>query len=87
MSGCLLLLSTDHCALCDDAMTLLLSMPELAGMELRVVDVANDDALLTRYGQQVPVLQFVLNERTELELCWPFSEGEVSAGIRRLVAG
>ncbi len=85
MSAYLLLLSTDHCALCEDALSMLFSMPELAGMELRVVDIASDDALLDRFGEQIPVLQFWFNERTEFELMWPFSAGDVSTGIRRLV--
>ena len=86
MSTYLVLLSTDHCALCDEAMTLLFSMPELAGMELRVVDVSNDDLLLERYGAQIPVLQFWLDECAELELFWPFAPDAVSSGIRRFVS-
>lgn len=86
MSAYLLLLSTDHCALCEDALSMLFSMPELAGMELRVVDIATDDALLERFGEQIPVLQFWLHEQAQIELLWPFSAGEVTAGIRRLVS-
>ncbi len=66
----LVLLSTDHCTLCERALDLLLSMPELRGRALRVVDVAGDDALLERYGERVPVLRI---GGTELE--WPF-DGE-----------
>ena len=87
MSAYLLLLSTDHCALCEEALSMLFSMPELAGMELRVVDVANDDVLLERFGEQVPVLQFWLGEQAELVLPWPFTADAVSRGIRRLVSG
>ena len=47
----LVLYSTDHCTLCDQALELLFSMPELAGQAVRVVDVATDDALLSRYGE------------------------------------
>ncbi len=37
-------------------MDLLLSMPELRGATLRVVDIAADDGLMRRYGEQIPVL-------------------------------
>ena len=53
----LVLYSTDHCALCEEALDLLFSMPELRGLALRVVDVAEDDALLRRYGERIPVLR------------------------------
>lgn len=53
----LVLYSTDHCALCEEALDLLFSMPELRGLALRVVDVADDDALLRRYGERIPVLR------------------------------
>lgn len=71
MTRTLTLYTTDHCALCDEAMTLLLDdpgvAPALAGMRLRTVDVALDDALLERYGTRVPVL--CTSTRT---LAWPF---------------
>ena len=53
----LILYSTDHCALCEEALDLLFSMPELRGLALRVVDVAEDDSLLRRYGERIPVLR------------------------------
>lgn len=53
----LVLYSTDHCALCEEALDLLFSMPELRGLALQVVDVAEDDALLRRYGERIPVLR------------------------------
>ena len=85
MSAYLLLLSTDHCALCEDAMSMLMSMPELAGMELRVVDVATDNELLDRFGERLPVLQFWISNRNELELDWPFTSDQLGREIRRLV--
>ncbi|MDH3642660.1 MAG: glutaredoxin family protein [Gammaproteobacteria bacterium] len=70
----IVLYSTDHCTLCDRALDLLLSMPELQGRSLEVVDVAADDALLDRYGERLPVLRFGVRE-----LSWPFSAQDVSA--------
>jgi hypothetical protein len=68
----LVLLSTDHCSLCERALDLLLSMPELRGWQLQVVDVADDEALQTRYGERLPVL--LAGTR---ELAWPFAASEV----------
>ncbi len=72
----LVLLSTDHCTLCERALDLLLSMPELRGRALRVVDVAGDDALLERYGERVPVLR--IGGR---ELDWPFDAEDVKKSM------
>lgn len=80
MNRTLTLYTTDHCTLCDEAMTLLLDdpgvAPALAGMHLRTVDVALDDVLLERYGSQVPVL--CADTRT---LTWPFDAKAVLALI------
>ena len=61
------LLVTASCGRCDDALDWLLSMPELAGRTLVTRDVVDDDALLDRYGERVPVLRV---GRAELD--WPF---------------
>ena len=58
----LVLYSTGSCALCEQALELLLSMPELSGLALRVVDVATEDELLRRYGERIPVLRFAGQE-------------------------
>lgn len=69
----LTLLSTDHCSLCERALDLLFSMPELHGRSLRVVDVADVDALLACYGPRLPVL--LVGTR---ELDWPFTREQVA---------
>lgn len=94
MSAFLMLLSTDHCELCDEALSMLFSMPELAGLELRVVDVAEDDALLARYGEQIPVLQLYTatddgvatdgSPELALSLNWPFNADSVGRALRLL---
>jgi hypothetical protein len=69
----LVLLSTEHCTLCEQALDLLVSMPELRGRTLDVVDVAADDALLERYGPHLPVLKIA-----DRELAWPFTREDVA---------
>ncbi len=54
----MILYSTDHCALCEETLDLLLSMPELRGAALTVVDVAENDLLLSQYGARLPVLRY-----------------------------
>ena len=77
-----ILYSTDYCTLCEQALDLLLSMPELAGTQLKVVDVAQDEALQVRYGERLPVLS-VVGGGLPCELDWPFDAGSVAASIRQ----
>lgn len=39
------------------------------GLEFEEVDIGDDDALLSRYGERIPVL---LKTETGEELAWPF---------------
>jgi len=68
----LLMYGTSACSLCDQAFDLLMSMPELQGLTLRVVDVAADAALTERYGARLPVLSL-----GGVELDWIFTTGQV----------
>lgn len=51
---------------------MLLALPEVGGHELLVIDIANDDALLDRYGETIPVLRCF-----DLELAAPFAAADV----------
>jgi glutaredoxin len=74
----LTLYSTQACQLCDRALEMLRSMPELSHFELDVVDIALDDELLSRYEQLIPVLQAPRGE-----IAWPFNADEVLAVLGR----
>ena len=81
----LLLYSTDHCALCDEALDMLLSMPELAGLSLEVVDICDDDELIAEFGEKLPVLAILAaNDARRAFLCWPFSTFEVSGQLTQV---
>ena len=56
---------------------MLLALPEVAGHELLVVDIANDDVLLSRYGEVIPVLRCF-----DLELAAPFAATDVIEFLR-----
>jgi len=59
------LLTTAGCHLCDQALELIRrAAPTL---ELTLVDIAEDDALIEQYGEKIPVLRLASRE-----LCWPF---------------
>jgi len=45
-------------------------------LELTLVDIAEDDALIEQYGEKIPVLRLANDE-----LCWPFG----LLDVRRLV--
>ncbi len=78
-----ILYSTDHCTLCEQALDLLLSMPELVGRQLDVVDVALDDTLQSRYGERLPVLCLTCGA-IRAELAWPFDAKVVAELVRQL---
>jgi Glutaredoxin-like domain (DUF836) len=69
----LILYSTGACHLCERAELLLRSMPELRNVPLDVVDIANDAALLERYGQSIPVLATPAGR----VIAWPFNADDV----------
>jgi len=69
----LILYSTGGCHLCERAEALLRSMPELRGVTVDVVDIANDAALLARYGESIPVLR----TPSGASVSWPFNADDV----------
>ena len=75
------LLSTEHCSLCEQALDMLLGMPEIAGLQLVVVDIADDQQLLSTYGEQIPVLR-----TAGQELKAPFTAKDVVHFLERLAA-
>ena len=61
----LVLYSTSHCHLCEQAADLLAQ----AGVEAEHVDIVEDDALLESYGTRIPVVKRLDNGE---EIGWPF---------------
>ena len=74
----LTLYSTQACQLCDRALEMLRSMPELRHVEFDVIDIALDEDLLNRYERLIPVLRSSCGE-----IAWPFNADEVLALLRR----
>lgn len=71
MTKQLSLYSTSHCHLCELAYVLAIKVPNIS---VNVIDIAEDELLLAKYGVRIPVLQ---RQDTEMELNWPFTEADI----------
>lgn len=71
MQNIYILYGTEFCHLCDAAKAILCE----TGIDADYIDIAEDDALLEKYGIRIPVLQRV---DTGAELGWPFDATTVS---------
>ncbi len=69
---------TSACSLCDEALDMLLNSRCLAGNMLEVVDIANDDELLSRLSDKIPVLEVAGDQ-----LAWPFADAQVFELLNR----
>lgn len=74
------LYGTTGCHLCEHAEALLL--PWVAqGWQVELVDIAEDDDLLERWGTAIPVLQAARQGST---LCWPFDASALQQFLEQL---
>ncbi len=69
------LYGTACCHLCEEAEAIL----KEAGISAAYIDIAEDDALLDKYGTRIPVLKRV---DTGAELGWPFDVAAVLSFLR-----
>jgi glutaredoxin len=70
----LVLYGTTYCHLCEEAEAVL----QAIGVEAEHIDIAEDDALLEKYGVRIPVVK---REATGEELGWPFDQ----VAVRRFI--
>lgn len=63
----LILYGTTYCHLCEQAEAVL----QAIGVHAEHIDIAEDDALLEKYGVRIPVVK---RGDTGEELGWPFDE-------------
>ena len=70
----LLLYSTSHCHLCEQAQALLARVVHHCEIEFTVVEIAADAALLTLYEVKIPVLKSI---DTDVEIDWPFTVDDI----------
>ncbi len=86
----ILLLSTEACHLCELAQQVLqqaFSQPQIQqlmaaqAIEVYVQDIFDQPQWLELYAEKIPVL---LDEKTNLTLCWPFDVAETSEWLQKV---
>lgn len=68
------LYTTSGCHLCEQALSLLEPLRDEYSFSVELVDIADSDELVERYGIRIPVLLCPANQ---CELGWPFDEGRL----------
>ena len=66
--------TTSACHLCEKAIQLLSSMPEVTEITVIVSDISHSAELMERYGTRIPVIAAGEGQR---ELSWPFDARDV----------
>lgn len=72
------LYETAGCHLCEQAQLLLMPFVQ-GGVQIELIDIAESEALVERYGLRIPVLR---REDNGAELGWPFTPEDVAAFLR-----
>ena len=76
----LVLFTTAGCHLCDDAEAILRYCRSFyPQVQWRTVDIAEDAALVERYGLRIPVISIA---DSAAELNWPFDPGQLMTFIK-----
>ncbi|GGE79085.1 thioredoxin family protein [Streptosporangium jomthongense] len=70
----LLFYTTSQCHLCELAEALLVNTPMPTPIPVDVVDIAQSEELIQRYGTRIPVLR---RNDTGQELDWPFNRDQL----------
>jgi hypothetical protein len=68
------LFTTSACHLCELAADVL----QKAKLEVQAIEIADDEALIERYGTRIPVLKRL---DTAAELNWPFTSQDIERFI------
>ncbi len=75
----LILYSTSHCHLCEEAEAMLVSIAKDYDITWHTIEIADNNQLLEAYGTSIPVLQVA---GTNMEIKWPFGAEEIFALIK-----
>jgi hypothetical protein len=76
----LLLYTTSHCHLCEQAEALLTELTERHMLRWQAIEISNDDHLMLMYGTRIPVIK-IKNKLAELG--WPFTTETVMDFIEK----
>lgn len=77
------LYGTLGCHLCDVAEALLVAEMDANRHQVDAIDIAEDDRLLERYGEKIPVLAHLASAQ---ELAWPFDAATLGDFLKRCEA-
>jgi hypothetical protein len=66
--------TTAQCHLCELAESLLVNTPMQRPIPVNVLDIAQSEQLVARYGTRIPVLR---RSDTGNELDWPFTQDQL----------
>lgn len=70
----LILYTTSHCHLCEQALALLINLEDQYAISWLTKEISDDDDLIEKYGIRIPVIQRIDNQS---ELNWPFSADDI----------
>lgn len=65
--------STVGCHLCELAVKQIQQLPPALMIQLEIIEIGDDDALVEQYGTRIPVLRFADSS----ELNWPFTQQDI----------
>ncbi len=68
--------TTLGCHLCEHVPPMLQLMAHQITLTIDVIDIASDDSLVERYGQEIPVLY---RPDIDMDIAWPFSIDDLHA--------
>ena len=71
-----ILYGTSACHLCEEVEALIKPIQQIFGFNFYIVDIADDDVLLSLYGTSIPIFHCT---ETKQEITWPFNEHQVIA--------
>jgi glutaredoxin-related protein len=82
----LTLFGTLGCHLCEQAEAMLRAQQAVGQLDWKMIDIADSDALIERYGVRIPVLlresqPDVDAEKSPDELGWPFTDEELAVWL------
>jgi len=75
----LILYSTSHCHLCEQAEALLLEVALEHELHWESIEITDNANLYELYEIKIPVLKRV---DTDVEICWPFNEDDIQLLLR-----
>ncbi len=75
----LIMYTTSHCHLCEQAEAMLTLLKELYNISWELLEISENEHLIQRYGTRIPVIKHSDNQS---ELDWPFTEHNIVSLIK-----